>query len=123
MIKKPDPRGALRRVSTFLWSWPRVVVAATVIVLVAANVAWLWRFRYGFPLDIDEAGYLSTALDFTTAFESGGLGSLWDTFMSPTPQAPLVPLLTVPFPLLFGYRVFPGFLLQECFFALLVLSS
>jgi 4-amino-4-deoxy-L-arabinose transferase-like glycosyltransferase len=121
--QEPGLRGCLRRVGTSLWSWPRAVVAATVVVLVAANIAWLWRFRYGFPLDIDEAGYLSTALDNTAALESGGIVGLWDAFMRLTPQAPLIPLLTVPFHLLFGYGVFPGFLVQECFFALLVLSS
>jgi 4-amino-4-deoxy-L-arabinose transferase-like glycosyltransferase len=121
--KKPDLRSPLRRVGTFLWSWPQVVVAATVGVLVAANVAWLWRFRYGFPLDVDEAGYLATALDNTAAFESEGIMGLWDAYIRQHPQAPLVPLLTVPFELLFGYGTFPGFLLQECFFVLLVLSS
>jgi 4-amino-4-deoxy-L-arabinose transferase-like glycosyltransferase len=119
-----ESKNLTNRISgAFLWSWPRAVLAATVIALVAANVAWLWRFRYGYPLDIDEAGYMSTALNFTAAFESDGLGGLWDAFMIQTPQAPLVPLLTVPFQLLFAYRIFPGFLLQECFFVLLVLSS
>src|SRR5215210_4686131 len=119
--EKPGVRDRLRRVGASLWSWPNATVAATVVVLVAADVAWLWRFRYGFPLDVDEAGYLSTALDNTAALESGGIVGLWDAYMRPTIHAPLVPLLTVPFHLLFGYGVFPGFLLQECFFALLAL--
>ena len=106
--KKPDLRSPLRRVGTFLWSWPRAVVAATIVGLVATNVVWLWRFPYGFPLGIDEAGYLATALNYTAAFESGGIMGLWDAFMHPSPQAPLVPLLTVPFQLLFGYGIFPG---------------
>src|SRR5688500_12396760 len=39
------------------WSAP-AAVAALLVALGATHVWWLLRFRRGFPVDIDEAGYL-----------------------------------------------------------------
>ena len=76
--------------------WP-IVSAAGLLLAVAYHAVWLVRMRNGFPVDIDEAGYLSIAYGNLDALHAGGLDGLWESFSTNAPNAPLVPLLTVPF--------------------------
>ncbi len=55
---------------------------------------WLIDRRQGFPLDIDEAGYMTIALRDHAALVHGGLGSYWHAIESQYPFAPLVPAAT-----------------------------
>ena len=57
------------------------------------NLWWVAAHRSGLPFDIDEAGYLQRAVRDADALRSGGLPSLWSTYRSPDPQAPLLPMI------------------------------
>jgi len=76
--------------------WP-VAVAVGLLLLVAYHAIWLSRMRNGFPVDIDEAGYLSVAFGNLDSLKNGGLDGLWTSYSTQAPNAPLVPLLAVPF--------------------------
>ena len=42
---------------------PAILVAGITVLLCAMHLVWLEHFRRGLPLDIDEAGYLTFALN------------------------------------------------------------
>ena len=73
--------------------WALVVGVAT-LALVGLDAWWIATYRHGFPFDVDEAGYLSIALDNYFALHGGGLHAWWDSIQAQAPQAPLVPALT-----------------------------
>lgn len=98
-------RIGIRRMS-LVW-----MVGAT-LVLLAINVWWLHRFRVGYPLNIDEAAYLNMGFVDAAGLQNGGLTGLWHAFMSSHLQAPLAPLLTVPFHAVLGWRLADGFALS-----------
>ena len=103
---------------------PLVLLAAVILVLGGIDVWWLATFRSGYPLTIDEAGYIHFALSFTDALRSGGPRALWQAYETGAGFfAPLVPLLTVPMLLVFGERLMASIAGQVVFFALLVVAS
>ena len=73
-----------------------LLLAGAVAVFLAIGAIWLWRFRRGQPVHIDEAGYLSIAITDYNGLTDGGPGGLWDAVMGPSIQAPLMTALTVP---------------------------
>jgi 4-amino-4-deoxy-L-arabinose transferase-like glycosyltransferase len=73
--------------------WLALTLAFAVL-LVTIHVWWLVDDRRGFPLDIDEAGYMTIALNDHAALAHGGLPSYWHAVESQYPYAPLVPALT-----------------------------
>ena len=98
-------------------------VVIMLVALIALDLWWLWRFRSGYPLSLDEAGYMAIAFDNTAALRLAGVSGLWDQFQVQNLQAPLVPLLTVPVHLIFGEHIIQSFFILEAFFALLVFAS
>jgi 4-amino-4-deoxy-L-arabinose transferase-like glycosyltransferase len=94
-----------------------------VAAFVALGAVWLWRFRRGQPVDIDEAGYLALAVNDYRGLTDGGPGGFWDAVMGPSIQAPLMPALTVPVFLLTGPGVLPGLLVALAFGALLLVAA
>lgn len=94
-----------------------------IVVLCAVDLWWLWRFRAGYPLHIDEATYLRIAFENTDALRSGGLSALASTFAGQSAHAPLTSLATVPAHLALGRTVMSSFVVQSGFFALLVVST
>ncbi|HXA42096.1 MAG TPA: glycosyltransferase family 39 protein [Candidatus Solibacter sp.] len=103
-VSAVHPSGGVRQQA---WSRTHVAaLAATVLVLVAVNAWWIARYRGGGPLDIDEAGYLSTAVDHLGA---GGPGGVWRVFQAHAPSAPLVPLAAAGVLALLGANVYLGF--------------
>lgn len=66
------------------------------LLLLAYHGWWLLRMRDGYPVDVDEAGYITIALNDLAGWRAGGLSGLWDAFQQQPPQAPLTPLLAVP---------------------------
>jgi hypothetical protein len=98
-------------------------LAILVGVLIAVNTAWVARFRLGYPLNIDEAGYLATAVADTLAWSSSGLLGLWRAFQAQEVHAPLVMLVTAPVQRVLPDDVLAGFLVIELFFALLVVAT
>lgn len=81
----------LRRLPDWIW------VALLCAGFAGLGVRWIHVFRRGGLLDIDEAGYQSTAVLIFRAWESGGIGGWWDAFLAPNIQAPLMPALATPF--------------------------
>lgn len=102
---------------------PTVVLGAAIVALVALDVWWLHRFRFGFITEWDESGYISIALRNSHALSSGGLFSLISTVIDQGVQAPLVPLSAVPFNVVFGDGVDSSLLVEPAFFALLVVAT
>lgn len=79
-----------------------VVAAALGIMAVLPQLLWLVRYRAGHPFDIDEAGYISIALDQAAALRRGQLIDLGRVFLHHGPAAPLAPLLAAPILAVFG---------------------
>jgi hypothetical protein len=102
---------------------PAIVLGGAIVALVALDVWWLHRFRFGFVTEWDESGYIAIALQNTEALRSGGLSSLISTVIDQGVQAPLVPLSAVPFNIVFGDGVDASLLVQPAFFGLLVLAT
>ncbi|MBL0171652.1 MAG: glycosyltransferase family 39 protein [Gemmatimonadaceae bacterium] len=99
-------------------------VVLTALALVSIDIWWLREFRAGYPLTVDEAGYLTIAFDYSAEFKSGGFPGLWDAFLRQGGiQAPLLPLVTVPILLSSGQEVMSSFLAVEAFFVLLIVAS
>jgi 4-amino-4-deoxy-L-arabinose transferase-like glycosyltransferase len=99
-----------------------LAVAGGALALLGLHVWWLVRMRQGQPLDTDEAGYLTIALNDHAGFRDGGLSGLWNTFQQQVPNAPLVPLLTVPV-LVVREGILPAFTVELAFFLLLMAAT
>src|SRR5436309_7763863 len=103
--------------------WPLALLAVCVAMRIALDAWWLCEFRHGYPLNTDEAGYLTFALNNTQGLKNGGIAGLLDAYLGNRLQAPLVPLLTVPIHLAFGEEIFPSFFVQAPFLVLLAFAS
>ena len=103
--------------------WFLTLLSVYILIRIALDLWWLWKFRAGYPLNTDEVGYLTIAFRDTQALKSMGIRGLWREFLEQSSQAPLVPLLTVPIHLIFGEEILPSFLIQSGFLALLAFSS
>ena len=107
---------ALRRAA------PVLVLVGVVAVLDIIDMWWLGHFRHGYPLDIDESGYMWITFHYADALRTGGLGGLWYAFTHQVSQAPLVPLAAVPVALL-HQSSFTTLYVELGFFSLLVFAS
>jgi dolichol-phosphate mannosyltransferase len=103
--------------------WPLALLGVYVTMRIALDAWWLSQFRDGYPLNTDEVGYLTFALDDTQGLKSGGIAGLWHAYLGNRLQAPLVPLLTVPIHLVFGEEIFSSFFVQTPFLVLLAFTS
>lgn len=99
-----------------------LIVAAGTLALVALNLWWVFAYREGYPLNVDENGYTSIALNDWLGFHNGGLHGLWSAVQSQTPNAPLLPALTSIL-LIFKRGAMEGFVVLIGFYALLVLAA
>jgi Dolichyl-phosphate-mannose-protein mannosyltransferase len=70
------------------------VVTAAALALAAMNVWWSTRYRQGFPLDIDEAGYTAFGMVDYLSLSHEGLSGWWHAIEGQGTFAPLVPALT-----------------------------
>lgn len=73
------------------WVW---IVAAVALVLAIFDVWWFAKYRHGYPLTIDEAGYIAIGLNDHIGLQGGGLHGWWNAIENEVPQAPLVPAIT-----------------------------
>ena len=104
--------------------WSELAIPLTIGTLFfLINLRWIYLFRTGQPLDIDEAGYLSISLGYFSALTSGGLGSWIAALEAPSTHAPVTTVLSsiayailVPHPLV-------GFLVILSFGLVTVLST
>lgn len=99
-----------------------LVVAVGIVAFVAMDLWWVLTYRDGYPMNVDEAGYTSIALNNELAFDHFGLRGWWSSVQTQTPNAPLLPALTsvlmvVKTGLMEGYVVLIGF------FALLIAAT
>ena len=92
------------------------------LAIVAMNVWWIATYRHGYPLTIDESGYIAFALEDHFALQSGGLHGWWDAVQGHAPYAPLVPAVTS-LAFVFKTGVLEGFGVLIGFLALLGLAS
>lgn len=73
-------------------SRPKVLLLALALTAwVGVTVWWIVTRRVGQPLNIDEAGYLSMALNDYVAWRRAGLGEWWAAVTWPGVQSPLAP--------------------------------
>ena len=100
-----------------------LLLAVAVAVFLAIGAVWLWRFRRGQPVDIDEAGYLSIAITDYRGLSDGGPGGFADAVMGPSIWAPLMTSLTAPVFLVTGTGVLPGLLVPLLFGGVMVLAA
>ena len=100
-----------------------LLLTAAVAAFIALGATWLWRFRRGQPVDIDEAGYLTIAInDYRGLADDGPLG-LWDAVMGPSIWAPLMTATTAPVFAVTGTGVLPGLLVPLLFGGVMVLAA
>lgn len=99
-----------------------IVVAMGLLAIVAMDVWWAVTYRDGFPLTIDEAGYIAFGLQEHFGLQSGGLHGWWDAVLGQAPYAPLVPAATS---LVFSIKagVMGAFMVLIAFMVLLVFAT
>lgn len=100
-----------------------VVLAGVIAVLTAINVIWLVRFRWGYPTEWDESGYLAIGVRDGTALSRHGLVAFARSVETQAVEAPLVPALAGVVFALFGAGMGQGVLLVCVFAALLVVAT
>jgi Dolichyl-phosphate-mannose-protein mannosyltransferase len=105
------------------WRWP-LALAALLISVSAVHVWWLLRFRRGFPLDIDESGYLWFSFVLHDALRDDGPLGLFRAFQHEGWVGPLLPAVTAIAEIPAGAReIVPSMAVQLLFLAVLVLAS
>jgi hypothetical protein len=82
------------------------------VALLSINIWWLQHFSSGYPLNIDEAEYLNAGFVDANGLSHGGLSGLWNAVQGEHLGAPLAPLLTLPFHLVFGWSLQDAFALS-----------
>jgi 4-amino-4-deoxy-L-arabinose transferase-like glycosyltransferase len=112
VVKRPGPRLT-----------QALLLGLAIVAFAGLGAIYLWRYRRGQPVDIDEAGYLLIAINDYRGLEDGGAGGWWDAMLAPGIQAPLMPALTVPVFLVTGPGVLPGLLVALAFGAVLLVAS
>jgi 4-amino-4-deoxy-L-arabinose transferase-like glycosyltransferase len=80
-----------------------------VLVFLMINAAWIWLFRHGQPLDIDEAGYLGISIVDYYGFMHDGIRGFLEAIWAPSTQAPLTTALAGLFYCITGPHVIVGF--------------
>jgi hypothetical protein len=100
-----------------------LLLAAAIGAFLALSAVWLWRFRRGHPVDIDEAGYLSIAIGDYRGLVDGGPGGYWDAVMAPSVQAPLMTALTAPVFVVTGTGILSGLLVPLLLSGLMLLAA
>lgn len=100
MRRTPD-----RRRSLIVHAAPWLLIAA----FIAVNARWLWLYRHGQPVDIDEAGYLSVSLIDYYGLHFGGYSGWISAITMPSIQAPLTPALSSLVYVIGGPHIILGF--------------
>jgi hypothetical protein len=100
-----------------------VAVALLAAAVLALQLAWIVRVRWGFPTEWDESGYIAVGIRDLDALRSGGPVELARTYVGQGGPAPLVPLAAVPALLLAGRGIDAALLVVPCFLALLVVAT
>ena len=86
-----------------------IALVGIVAIFVAVNARWVWLYRHGQPLDIDEAGYLTIAMSDYYGYVNGGVLGWLSAINGPSSQAPFLPSLASILFILFGPNISLGF--------------
>jgi 4-amino-4-deoxy-L-arabinose transferase-like glycosyltransferase len=73
--------------------WPLLVLCLSGI-LAVATIWWAHARRVGYPVSVDEAGYLAIAENDRIGFQEEGIGGWVDAVLDQAPNAPLTPAMT-----------------------------
>ena len=82
---------------------------ALVLLFLAVNARWIWIYRHGLALDIDEAGYLSYSIIDYLGLHYGGIPGWIAAIETPSIQAPLTMALSSLLYMVAGPHVILGF--------------
>jgi 4-amino-4-deoxy-L-arabinose transferase-like glycosyltransferase len=101
----------------------RLFLLIIFVLFIVSNVVWISLFRNRGLLDIDEAGYLSTSLVNFNVLKNGG-GINWiKSVESPSFQAPITMALSSLIYVIFGPKIFIGFVVIIFFGLVAVIGS
>lgn len=100
-----------------------VALAGAILALTTINVVWLLRFRWGYPTEWDESGYLSIGVHDWTALTRHGLLAFVRAVETQPVEAPLVPAIAALVFAVSGAGMGQGVLLVCIFAALLVAAT
>jgi hypothetical protein len=96
-------------------------VLGVALALAGATLLWDDARLLGYPLQIDEAGYLSIAENDRIGFQSEGIHKWAETVLNQAPFAPLVPAMTSPL-LVINQSNMQGFVVLAFFLVLLTIA-
>jgi 4-amino-4-deoxy-L-arabinose transferase-like glycosyltransferase len=82
---------------------------AVIVLFLAINARWIWIYRHGLVLDIDEAGYLSLSIIDYYGLLYNGITGWISAIEAPSIQAPLTTALTSLVYFVTGLHVIAGF--------------
>lgn len=120
-----DPGGSdfstLRALQSLRRPFPLLIVI--IALCVALDVVWLLRFRWGYPTEWDESGYLSIGVRDANALNHHGVVAFARAIETQPTQAPLVPAVSALVFSIFGSGMGPGVLVVCAFTALLLLAT
>jgi 4-amino-4-deoxy-L-arabinose transferase-like glycosyltransferase len=86
-----------------------LALLALILLFLVINARWIWVYRHGLLLDIDESGYLSYSLLDYYGLHYGGISGWFSAIDAPSIQAPLTMALTSLLYCLGGPHVILGF--------------
>jgi hypothetical protein len=96
---------------------------ASLTVLVVGNLVWIHHFRYGLPLNIDEAGYLQRGIQFAQSLDAGNVPGLLHVWQTPDIIAPLLPFTAGVLEAISHMSVWGVLGTEQLFYALTVVAS
>jgi 4-amino-4-deoxy-L-arabinose transferase-like glycosyltransferase len=99
-----------------------LIVAAGCLAMAAMHLWWIVSYRKGFPLNVDEAGYMAIGVNNYLGWVGGGIHGWWNVVQSQAPNAPLLPAVTS-LVLIVSPGVMQGFAVLIAFGALLTLAT
>lgn len=102
---------------------PLLALTLALGLVLILDIVWLLRFRWGYPTEWDESGYLAIGVRDANALTHHGVFSFARTFENQQTEAPLVPALAALVFAVFGSGMGQGVLVEFAFVLLLALAT
>jgi hypothetical protein len=102
---------------------PLLALTLSLGVVLILDIVWLLRFRWGYPTEWDESGYLAIGVRDANALTHHGLFSFARTIENQQTEAPLVPAVAAVVFAIFGAGMGQGVLVVCAFVLLLSLAT
>lgn len=96
MIERVGASAQVRRTTAALLRRPVLTTSIAGVVVATVHVAWVLTHRDLGAYNVDEAGYIATALRYQRAIDLTAPQHFIATVFSPSPTGPLVPVLALP---------------------------